>query len=125
MADNDVSGGPPGTAGCSVSPYLVLHRPTELISFLKNAFDALEKVSYTSYANLLEYAELLMGNTMIRISEVTASNPAAPSNIRLTVSDVDRAFEEAIEAGGTAESEPEDKSNGERIAVVKDSTGNQ
>ncbi len=109
----------------NITPYLVVHRPDDLIKFLTNAFDADEKARFTASNGTLIYSEISIGDSVIMISEATASNPATPSNINVYVKDVDSIFGKAIKAGGSSVSDPADQIHGERTGVVKDSTGNQ
>lgn len=117
--------GNPPDGHSTITPYLVAHRPHDLINFLAEAFDAVEKARYTASDGRLEYAEMEIGDSKIMISEATASNPATPSNINVYVGDVDAVFSRALKAGGTSESDPQDQPHGERTGVVKDSTGNK
>lgn len=109
----------------TLTPYLVVHRPDDLIDFLTKAFGASEEVKRYASNGRLTYAEMGVGDSILMITEATASNPASPSNINVCVDDVDMVFETAVKAGGTPVSNPSDTSDGERTGVVKDNTGNR
>ena len=125
MAGKEKILGNPPDGYQTITSYLVVHRPDDLIKFLSEAFGAVENVRFTSSNGTLTFSEVSVGGSVIMISEATASNPATPSNINVYVEDVDNIFEKAIKAGGSSVSDPEDKIHGERTGIVKDSTGNQ
>lgn len=125
MTDKGTILGNPPEGYQTITPYLIVHRPEDLIKFLEDAFGAEEKVRFTTSKGSIAHSEVALGDSLIMIGEANASNPATPSNINVYVKDVDATFEKAVKAGGSSVSDPADKVYGERTGVVKDSTGNQ
>lgn len=125
MSNEESNLGNPPEGYRTITPYLIVHRPDELINFLRDAFGAVEKSRFTAPNGTLMHSEVIVGDSVLMIGEATASNPATPSNINVYVSDVDRTFERAIKAGGSSISDPSDRIYGERTGGVKDNTGNQ
>lgn len=120
---NEIGRPPDGYS--TVTPYLIVHRPSDLIGFLVKAFEGEEKSMYKSSDGKILYAEVKVGDSILMIREATASLAATPTNINLYVGDADSVFQRAIKAGASSVSDPEDQPHGERTGVVKDSTGNQ
>lgn len=125
MTGKGTSVGSPPDGYNSVTPYLVVHRASDLIKFLVDAFGAVEKMKFTSSDGTITHAEMSIGNSIIMLKEANASNPATPTNINLYVENVDGVYEKALKSGASSISEPADQVHGERTGIVKDSAGNQ
>jgi PhnB protein len=107
----------------SVIPYLTVHKPADLIDFLKNSFGAVEHSRTTGSAGGM-HAEVKIGDSMVMIGGAEHITPA-PAAIHLYVPDVDDAYRRALEAGGKSLFEVADQPYGERSGAVEDSHGNR
>jgi PhnB protein len=108
----------------TVTPSLVVHGAARLISFLKEAFDAQEKVCMTSPDGRIMHAEVKIGDSMVMMGEASEKWPALPAAICLYVPDTDALYKKALQAGATSVMEPANMFWGDRHAGVKDPTGN-
>jgi PhnB protein len=107
----------------SVTPYITVQQPAELIDFLTTAFGAEEKFRTTGSAGGM-HAEVRIGDSMVMIGGAPHI-PAMPTAVHLYIPNVDEAYQRAIEAGATSLMEPADQPYGERSGGVEDLGGNR
>jgi PhnB protein len=107
----------------TVTPYLTVEQPAELLEFTRKAFLATELGRTTGSAGGM-HAETRIGDSMLMIGGGVGLEQR-PTAIHLYVPDVDDAYRRAIEAGATSLFEPADQPYGERSGAVVDSTGNR
>ncbi|HEY6802764.1 MAG TPA: VOC family protein [Pyrinomonadaceae bacterium] len=107
----------------SVTPYITVQQPAELIDFLTKAFGAEEKFRTTGSAGGM-HAEVRIGDSMVMIGGAPHI-PAMPTAVHLYIPDVDEVYQRAIEAGATSLMTPEDQPYGERSGGVEDLGGNR
>ena len=107
----------------TVTPYLTVEQPAELLEFVKQSFFATEILRTTGSAGGM-HAEAKIGDSMLMIGGGPGMGQQRPAAIHLYVPDVDEAYQRALKAGGTSLGEPMDRPYGERSAGVQDSTGN-
>ncbi len=107
----------------TVTPYLIVDEVDTLIAFVKQAFGAEETFRTTGSAGG-QHVEVQIGDSMVMIG-AGAAGEAMPTMLFLYVEDVDAVYQRALEAGATALMEPSDQSHGDRMAGVKDASGNQ
>ena len=108
----------------TVTPYLLVPDADLELTFLSRAFGATEvQVGRTSDGRI-GHAEVRIGDTLVMLGQ--AGGPWTPkaAALYLWVTDVDATYAAALAAGGTSESEPEDKPYGHRNAGVVDPAGN-
>jgi PhnB protein len=121
QADPHTHGRPEGFH--TVTPYLTVQKPGEVIDFLTKAFGAEEKFRTTGSAGGM-HAEVRIGDSMVMIGGAPHI-PPMPTAIHLYIPDVDDAYRRAIEAGATSLMEPADQPYGERSGGVEDVGGNR
>src|SRR5262245_16638572 len=107
----------------TVTPYLTVEQPAELLEFTRKAFLATELGRTTGSAGGM-HAETRIGDSMLMIGGGVGLQQR-PTAIHLYVPDVDDAYRRAIEAGATSTFEPADMPYGERSGGVVDPTGNR
>ena len=108
----------------TVTPYLMVKEASQLIDFVKQAFGAVETFRTTVSAGGI-HAEVRIGDSMIMIGGGgTWQGKPMPAAIYLYVNDTDAVYKQALQAGATSLSEPEDQPYGDRTAGVNDSFGN-
>ncbi|HEY2961716.1 MAG TPA: VOC family protein [Pyrinomonadaceae bacterium] len=107
----------------SVIPYLTVHRPADLIDFVKHSFSATEHMRTTGSAGGM-HAEVQIGDSVVMIGGAEHITPQ-PAAIHLYVPDVDDAYRRALAAGATTIFELKDQPYGERSGGVEDPTGNR
>lgn len=107
----------------SVTPYLMVNGVTELIDFLKAAFDAVETERLPGPDGKVGHAEVRIGDSVVMMGEGGQYGPM-PAAIYLYVNDVDACYTRALAAGATSLMEPADQFYGDRSGGVKDPFGN-
>ena len=109
----------------AITPYLVAEDAPGLIDFLTNAFGAVERMRMPMPDGSLGHAEVEIGGAAVMLSSAMAPDyPSSSAQIHLYVEDVDGVYAQAVSAGATAVTEPEDQFYGDRIARVLDPAGN-
>jgi PhnB protein len=106
----------------TITPYLIAQNGEGLVDFVKKAFGAVETYRATGSAGG-QHVEVKIGSSMLMIGGGGSSEPF-PAALFLYVEDVDKVFQQALEAGATSEGAPENQSYGDRMGTVKDSFGN-
>ena len=115
----------------SITPYLAVDDATGAIEFYKRAFGAKERVLMPMPDGKVGHAELEIGDSLIMLSDpfeqARTKTPkaigATTVGIFLYSEDVDETYKQALDAGATSTSEPEDMFWGDRFASVTDPYG--
>lgn len=115
--------GPDGAP--ALSPYLVADDPHGLVAFLEGAFSARVLRSNADAEGRVKHAALRVADSLVMTGSSSAEWPAMPTMLHLYVPDVDRVYQNALEAGGTALQAPADRDYGDRTGAVIDPAGNQ
>jgi PhnB protein len=108
----------------SVTPFLTVDDASKLITFLQGAFGAVVTERLEGPSGRIGHAELLIGDSIVMISDATDNYPATTTGLYVYVEDVDSAYRIAMSAGAKSIGEPEDKFYGDRGAGVEDPCGN-
>ncbi|HEY9714994.1 MAG TPA: VOC family protein [Chroococcales cyanobacterium] len=108
----------------AVTPYLVVKDAAGQIEFMQKAFDA-EVVYRMDTPAGTTHAELKIRDSHVMIGQARGEHAAMPSMLYLYVVDADRAYEQAIKAGGISIQAPADQFYGDRSGAVKDANDNQ
>jgi PhnB protein len=96
----------------------------QLIDFLKRAFNAEEAARHESPEGTIVHAQIRIGDSMIEMGEAHGPYQPQPTGIHLYVHDTDATYRQALAAGATSITEPNDAPYGDRAAGVKDPQGN-
>jgi PhnB protein len=107
----------------TITPYITVKQPDELINFVTQVFGATETFRTTGSAGGT-HAEVKIGDSMVMIGGAEHID-AMPVAIHLYIPDVDAAYKRAIDAGATPLFEPADQPYGERSGAVQDANGNK
>jgi len=107
----------------TVTPYITVHKPAELIDFVTHAFGAIEHFRATGSAGGM-HAELSIGDSVVMIGGAEHIEPS-PTAIHLYVPDVDQKYERALKAGAKSLMPVSDQPYGERSGAVEDVHGNR
>ncbi len=108
----------------NVTPYLTVHQAAQVIDFAKAVFGAEEKFCMDNPDGTIAHAEIIIGDSVIMIADANDSNPPMPSTLHVYMEDVDAVYERAMQAGATSIREPKNEFYGDRMAGVKDMSGN-
>jgi PhnB protein len=107
----------------TVTPYITVHKPAELIDFVTQSFGAIEHFRAMGSAGGM-HAEVSIGDSVVMIGGAEQIE-AMPAAIHLYVPDVDQAYERALEAGAKSLMPVVDQPYGERSGGVEDVHGNR
>jgi PhnB protein len=116
----------------SVTPYLVVDDAAGAIEFYKKAFGAEEKFRMPM-GDRIGHAEIKIGDSFIMLADEFPDmghlGPKARGGTTVTLmvylDDVDSAFKQAVDAGGTETRPVEDQFWGDRMGTVTDPFGHQ
>ncbi|MCS4310972.1 PhnB protein [Pseudomonas sp. SJZ103] len=113
----------------SVTPYMGIDKASEAIEFYKKAFGATQIMRLDMPDGRVGHAELRIGDSAIMLGtpcdQMSLGNPTESTSValHLYVNDVDAQFKQAVAAGASVVSEPEDRFYGDRSGSVKDPYG--
>ncbi len=116
----------------SVTPSLVVRDARKAIEFYKKAFGATETYRLDAPDGGIMHAEVRVWGTPVMLGEENAKNGClAPvslqgrpsSGLYVYVEDVDKAFEQAVQAGAKVEQPVTDMFWGDRFGTVSDPSG--
>jgi PhnB protein len=108
----------------AVTIYLHPKGAPQLIDFLKRAFNAEEAARYESPEGAIAHAMIRIGDSIIEMGEAHGPYLPKPAAIHLYVPDTDAVYRQALAAGATSITEPNDAPYGDRAAGVQDPHGN-
>lgn len=108
----------------SVIPYLHVNGAAQLITFMKEVFEAKEIAVYPRPDGSIGHAALRIGDSVIELADVSPEWPAMPCALQIYVPDTDAAYHRALKAGASSLLEPAKQFYGDRTASVRDSSGN-
>jgi len=108
----------------TITPYLAVKEAPQLIEFVKEAFGAEGKIYGVGSQGGI-HSEYKIGDSMVMIGggEAWRGTPM-PTALHLYVDDVDAVYQRALDAGATSMNGPIE-AHGERVAGVKDLSGNE
>lgn len=106
----------------TVTPYLTVVEAERLIQFAKDVFGAIETGRSIGSSGHL-HCELKIGDSMLMCGG-GARGREKPLALHVYVPDTDAVYQRALAAGAESLAAPENKPYGERMAGVKDPTGN-
>jgi PhnB protein len=106
----------------TITPYLTVKRPEQLVEFVKQVFDGVELFRTIGSAGGL-HAEVTIGDSKLMIGGYE-SVEEMPTALHLYVPDADTVYRRALDAGASSLEEPVDQFYGDREAGIKDPTGN-
>jgi PhnB protein len=108
----------------TVTPYLIASGASNLMDFLKRAFDAQETFRMPAPDGAIMHAEMKIGDSMIMLGEASVQWKPLACALYLYVNDADALYKRALQAGATSIMEPADQFYGDRHGGVKDPSGN-
>jgi len=109
----------------SVTPYLIVAGLPQLLEFLQFTFNTVERRRMLRPDGTIQHAEIIIGDSIIELSEPNGDFHTQTAALHVYVSDVDATYKRALQAGATSIYEPTDMDYGERGGGVRDAAGNQ
>jgi PhnB protein len=115
----------------SVIPTLTIDGAADAIEFYKRAFGAQERYRMPGPEGKIAHAELQIGDSVVMLSDPFPHATTRPptelggrsGSLFLYVEDVDKVFEQAVDAGATVAMPLEDQFWGDRFGTVVDPFG--
>ena len=108
----------------TVAPWVVTDDTGALLDFVSQAFDGEELARVSTEDGSIGHGEIRVGDTVVLAFDRHDDWPAMPSLLRVFVADADRAFAQALAAGGQVVTAIADDAFGQRGGRVKDPFGN-
>jgi PhnB protein len=115
----------------TLTPYLAVEDATAAIDFYGRALGAKERLRMDGPNGTIAHAELEIGDSLIMLSDPFPQSSAKPPKelggtsaaIFVYVDNVDELVQQAVDAGATLVSAPEDQFWGDRFGSVQDPFG--
>jgi uncharacterized glyoxalase superfamily protein PhnB len=108
----------------TVTPYLMVAGAQKFIDFMTTVFGATVREQLKRPDGRIGHTELVIGDSMVMLSEADSEHAATPVMLHVYVDDVDAAFEHAVRAGGSVVAPVSDQFYGDRSGGVKEPAGN-
>jgi PhnB protein len=108
----------------SITPSVCVDGAQKFVGFLKQVFDAKERMRMDGPGGKIMHAEFEIGDSAIMVADTMPEWPAKSNSLYVYVKDVDATYQRAIQAGAKSVREPEDMFYGDRTSAVTDSFGN-
>jgi uncharacterized glyoxalase superfamily protein PhnB len=108
----------------TVTPYLMVTDATRFIEFMSAVFDARTTEQLMRPDGTIGHTEIRIGDSVIMLSEASASAPPTPVMLHFYVDDVDAVFERAVRAGGLVVARPTNQFYGDRSGGLREPCGN-
>ena len=109
----------------SVTPYLITANAGRIMEFMIAAFEGTEKMRVPHTDGTIMHGEVVIGGSVVEVSDGSEQYPPSPVALHLYVPDVDVTYQRAIFHGATSILEPADQPYGDRAAAVMDMSGNR
>ena len=115
----------------TLTSYLAVDDAAGAIDFYTRAFGAKELMRMEAPGGKIGHAELEIGDSRFMLSDPFPQSQTKPpkelggctGGVFMYVEDVDHAYKQALDAGATSETEPEDMFWGDRFGTVVDPFG--
>jgi PhnB protein len=109
----------------TITPYLVVEGVDKQIEFLKQVFNAQERLKIPKSEGVVAHAEVNIGDSVVMMADATEQFKITNGMLYVYVENTDESYKRALDAGATSIMEPFDEAYGARSAGVKDPFGNQ
>ena len=109
----------------SVSPYFIVKGAQKLVDLLNEIFDAKELRRYDMPDGSIMHIELKIDDSVIMLGDASEKYPPVPQVLHVYVSDVDKVYNKAIQAGcEPVEAPTQREGDPDRRGTFKDFGGN-
>jgi uncharacterized glyoxalase superfamily protein PhnB len=102
----------------AVMPYLLVNGASKFIDFAENVFDAKLKFHVMRDENLIQHAEILIGDSVIMLADSTEELKPREATLMVYVDNADKTFKKAIDAGVSVIRELSDQEYGRSGGVT-------
>jgi uncharacterized glyoxalase superfamily protein PhnB len=108
----------------TVTPHLTLEDAGAAIAFYRQAFGAQERYRMPGPDGKIAHAEIMIGDSIVMLSDAGDQRPATSSSLHVYVPDCDALWSQAIAAGASVKTPLEDMFWGDRFGTITDPFGN-
>jgi PhnB protein len=108
----------------TATPSIIVQGAEKLIDFVKQVFDAKERMRMPGPGGTVMHAEVQIGDSILMMNDPMGGVGPMPAALYLFVADCDSTYKRAVQAGSTSQMEPADMFWGDRMGQVKDPFGN-
>ena len=108
----------------TITPYFTVKDADRLMAFLITVFGATVVKEDRDGENQIKHARLQIGDSLIMLNTASDHYPANISQMHLYVADTDAAYKRALASGAVSIMSPNQRPHGDRMAGIKDPTGN-
>ena len=109
---------------CSITPYFTVADADGFMEFLTKAFGATQ-IKLNRYEDgRVQHARMKIGDSIIMLNQSSDDYPENISQMHLYVADADATFHKALEQGASPLMQPNLRPHGDRMAGIKDPSGN-
>lgn len=106
-----------------IMPYLIVEGAAKFIEFTQKVFGAKESFRKMRDEKKIMHAEIVISGSTIMFADSTLQYPTQTAGLFIYVEDVDKTYQQALNAGGKSVMEPLDQDHG-RTAGITDPCGN-
>ncbi|MGI0071583.1 MAG: VOC family protein [Thermoplasmata archaeon] len=107
-----------------LAPYLAVRDAAGLVRFIEQGIGGQLTYRETSSEGNVQHAEVRVEDAVVVIGASPPGRPLFPAMLHLYVTDADRGYHRALQAGATSVREPTDAADGDRRGGVRDAWGN-
>lgn len=107
-----------------VTPYFTVPAADLFVTFLVDVFGGVVLLEKRDKNDVVQHVRVQIGDTIIMLNEANEIYSANISQMHLFVSNVEETFAKALSAGAVAIMEPNVRPHGDRMAGIKDPSGN-
>ncbi len=108
----------------SVTSYIIVKGVAPFLTFLKDAFGAVERGRVPNDDGTIGHAEVWIGNQVVMMFDARPDWPDTPAFLTLYVEDCDAVHQRALPAGATTVTELSTNAWGDRGSRIRDPFGN-
>ena len=109
----------------TVTPFLVVNQGAMLLEFIKKAFNGKVTAQLDGEDGKVMHATIKIGDSTIMVSDASERIGPVQSMLHVYVDDVDKVYNQALNAKGQSIREPQDEFYGDRSAGILDPWENQ
>jgi PhnB protein len=108
----------------SITPYFTVDGAQKLADFLKQVFDAKERMRMSGPGGKIGHAEFEIGDSLVMLADPSPQSPPKSNSLYVYVEDVDATYKRALQAGAISVREPQNMFYGDRSGGFTDPFGN-
>jgi PhnB protein len=106
-----------------VMPYIIVKNSKAFMQFMKEVFDAVEKMTVAGDNDTIKHGEVMIGDSTIMFAEGNDDWKPMTAGLYIIVANADETYNKALQAGAKSVMPPADMEYG-RSSGVEDAFGN-